>query len=58
LQCALWHHVVETTHWYSLFFYSIPTEYIKRLYCKICVASTAVVVFGGKLLSLMVSVST
>ena len=21
LQCALWHHIVETTHWHSLFFF-------------------------------------
>ena len=21
LQCALWHHLVETTHWHSLFFF-------------------------------------
>ena len=32
--CALWHHLVETTHWHSLFFFSAvppatgrPTEY-------------------------------
>ena len=30
LQCALWHHLVETTHWHSLFFFgaSPPLAYL------------------------------
>ena len=34
-QCALWHHLVETTHWHSLFFYSIPTEYYPFKRCQV-----------------------
>ena len=35
LQCALWHHLVETTHWHSLFFYSIPTKYYPFKRCQV-----------------------
>jgi len=41
LQCALWHHFVESTHWHSLFFFgavlalSLPTKYYPFKRCQI-----------------------
>ena len=41
LQCALWHHLVETTHWHSLFFFGavlaldLPTEHYPFKSCQV-----------------------
>jgi len=41
LQCVLWHHLVETTHWHSLFFLGavltlgVPTEYYPFKRCQV-----------------------
>jgi len=37
LQCALWHHLVETTHWHSLFFFGQPTKYYPFKRCQVFV---------------------
>ena len=49
LQCALWHHLVETTHWHSLFFFGavLSTTHSKHVTFP-CVTLYKILVIKGK----------
>jgi len=48
LQCALWHHLVENTHWHGLFFFGLPTEYYPFKRCQVPVCHPVVPLEGWK----------
>jgi len=56
LQCALWHHLVETKHWHSLLFFGavlalgLPTEYYPFEKCQVPVGHLVYTITGEKYL--------